>query len=113
MRRMTLASVERQIQSLQAKAEKLKVRDKIPAVREIIGLMKDHGISVPELHAAVDGRAKARKASRSKLKGRKIKPMYRNPKTGETWSGRGRAARWIVALEKAGRKRAEFLIKKT
>jgi len=38
--------------------------------------------------------------------------MYRNSKTGETWSGRGRTARWLAAAEKAGRKRTEFLIKK-
>lgn len=36
---------------------------------------------------------------------------YRDPATGETWSGRGRAARWIVAYEEAGRSRDEFLIK--
>ena len=33
---------------------------------------------------------------------------YRNPKTGETWSGRGRPARWITELEAKGRKRQEF-----
>nr|WP_155627036.1 H-NS histone family protein [Burkholderia diffusa] len=26
---------------------------------------------------------------------RKIPPKYRNPETGETWSGRGRAPAWI------------------
>lgn len=35
---------------------------------------------------------------------------YRNPSTGETWSGRGRPARWISELEAKGRKREEFQI---
>jgi DNA-binding protein H-NS len=35
---------------------------------------------------------------------------YRNPKTGETWSGRGRPARWITELEAKGRKRREFAV---
>ena len=38
-------------------------------------------------------------------------PKYRNPKTGETWSGRGRPARWITELEAKGRKRQEFASK--
>ncbi|WP_423779815.1 H-NS family nucleoid-associated regulatory protein [Delftia acidovorans] len=33
------------------------------------------------------------------------KHLYRNPQTGETWSGRGRAPRWI-----AGRDRTPFEI---
>lgn len=32
-------------------------------------------------------------------------PKYRNPVTGETWSGRGRAPKWL-----AGRERDDFLI---
>lgn len=35
---------------------------------------------------------------------------YRNPKTGETWSGRGRPARWITELEATGHKRQKFAI---
>lgn len=34
-----------------------------------------------------------------------IKPKYRDPKTGATWSGRGKPPRWI-----AGRDRTEFSI---
>ena len=35
---------------------------------------------------------------------------YRNPKTGETWSGRGRPAKWLTELEARGRKRQEFAV---
>jgi DNA-binding protein H-NS len=35
---------------------------------------------------------------------------YRNAATGETWSGRGKAPKWLAALEAAGRKREEFLV---
>jgi DNA-binding protein H-NS len=35
---------------------------------------------------------------------------YRNPKTGETWSGRGRPARWITELEAKGQKRDKFAV---
>jgi DNA-binding protein H-NS len=112
MRRTSLGTIERQIRALQAKAEKLKAREKTPVVREIVRLMRSHEISLAELSATNGSRRTGRKPGRSKLRGRKIKPMYRNPKTGETWTGRGRTARWIADLEKAGRKRDEFLIKK-
>jgi DNA-binding protein H-NS len=42
--------------------------------------------------------------------GSQLPIKYRNPKTGETWSGRGRPARWITELEAKGRKRREFAV---
>jgi DNA-binding protein H-NS len=47
------------------------------------------------------------------LKGRKVPAKYRDPKTGETWSGRGAPARWIVAYEKQGKSREQFLVDKS
>jgi len=41
----------------------------------------------------------------------KVPPKYRGP-AGETWSGRGNAPRWLVALEADGKKRDSFLIRK-
>jgi DNA-binding protein H-NS len=54
-----------------------------------------------------------RKKRGASLKGRKVPAKYRDPKTGETWSGRGAPARWIVAYEKQGRKRDQFLVDKS
>jgi DNA-binding protein H-NS len=36
---------------------------------------------------------------------------YRDPKSGETWSGRGRMASWLTAKVKAGEKASRYLIK--
>lgn len=55
-----------------------------------------------------DGRA-VRKGS---VKGSKVAPKYRHPKTGETWSGRGGVAGWLAQEIKAGKKREDFLIAK-
>lgn len=35
---------------------------------------------------------------------------YRDPNTGETWSGRGRVARWLAEHLRQGRKAEEFLV---
>jgi DNA-binding protein H-NS len=37
-----------------------------------------------------------------------VRPKYRNPETGETWSGRGSAPKWLRQLEEQGRGREEF-----
>lgn len=39
-----------------------------------------------------------------------VLPKYRNPQTSETWSGRGKRPRWLVAAVKSGRKIEEFRI---
>lgn len=46
----------------------------------------------------------SRKAG-SKGAGGKVAPKYRNPSTGETWTGRGKAPKWIE-----GRDRSNYLI---
>jgi DNA-binding protein H-NS len=40
----------------------------------------------------------------------RVLPKYRNPKTSETWSGRGKLPRWLVAAMKSGKKIEEFRI---
>ena len=39
-----------------------------------------------------------------------VRPKYRHPETGETWSGRGSAPGWLKRLEDEGRSREEFAV---
>jgi DNA-binding protein H-NS len=48
----------------------------------------------------------------SAMKGVKVKPKYRDAKTGETWAGRGVQPRWLTAALKAGKKVEDYLIDK-
>jgi DNA-binding protein H-NS len=110
MRRVSLKTIKRRIQALEAQASRIAGRNK--TLSTIANLMKKHGVSVGELRGALTGGAtgtRGRKGGRR----RKVPVMYRNSKTGETWSGRGRPARWIAAAEKSGHKRTEFLVKKS
>jgi DNA-binding protein H-NS len=46
------------------------------------------------------------------LKGRKLRPLYRNPANrAETWAGRGNKPRWLAAALKRGKKLEYFAIK--
>ena len=40
----------------------------------------------------------------------RVLPKYRNPVTAETWSGRGKYPRWLVAAMKSGHQIEEFRI---
>ena len=44
----------------------------------------------------------------------KVVPKYRNPRNrAETWAGRGKQPRWLVAALRSGRKLNDFLIRKS
>jgi len=51
-------------------------------------------------------------AGKPRRKYPQVLPKYRNPLTAETWSGRGKRPRWLVAAIKSGRKIEEFEIDK-
>src|SRR5580700_4431082 len=48
----------------------------------------------------------------SAMKGVKVKPKYRDARTGDTWAGRGVQPRWLTAALKSGKKIDDFLIDK-
>ena len=64
------------------------------------------GMSFADLVGMGAGKATGAVKSGAKSSGAK----YRNPKTGEIWSGRGRPARWITELEAKGHERQEFAV---
>jgi DNA-binding protein H-NS len=67
--------------------------------QNITTMLKDHGLSIQDLF----GRGR---------KGSVVAVKYRDPKNPEnTWTGRGRMPRWLVAATKGNKaKREEFLI---
>ena len=108
----TLQEITAQIEQLQKQAELLRAKHKKPVIDAIMQAMVQYGITYQELRTAVqtvglariNGRRQGRKLGR-------VPPKYRNPKTGETWSGRGRTARWIVQAEQEGKSRDKFLVR--
>lgn len=56
-----------------------------------------------------NGHAAPKAAKRGPKKGG-AKVKYRDPKTGDTWSGRGRMARWLAEKVKAGEKQDGYLV---
>jgi DNA-binding protein H-NS len=106
----TLQEITAQIEQLQRQAELLRAKHKKPVITAIIQAMTQYGITHQELRAAGNGAATTN-GTAGRRKTRRVPPKYRNPKTGETWSGRGRTARWIAEAEREGKSRDKFLIR--
>lgn len=90
------AAIEKQIADAQREARSA-------AIAEVRNLMAEHGLTASDLGAR--GPAAPRKGG-----GGKVPAKFRDPATGDTWSGRGLKPKWLQAALAAGRTLAEFAI---
>ena len=97
----TYKELKAQAEALLKQAEVARRAEIASVVAEIQARMKEYGISLNDLKGG-QRRPKARAAVAAK---------YRNPATGETWSGRGRAPKWLAEELAKGRSKDAFLIK--
>jgi DNA-binding protein H-NS len=115
-RQSNLKSVRQQIAKLEALAKKLvdgEEDKKRKAVAEVNALMRKLGVTLQDLSATPVRAARKAAATSAREKKKPSKPVpvkFRNSESGDTWSGRGRTPRWLVAAEAAGRSRDEFKV---
>jgi DNA-binding protein H-NS len=89
------AKIEAELE-LRAAKERSRLIDAIGKLRRL-SAMTSNGASTGRPHA---------------LKGKKLPPLYRNPKNrAETWAGRGNRPRWLVAALRGGKKLEAFAIR--
>ena len=94
-------TLDRQIEELR----NAELRSVIAQVRQLVA---EWGLGPEDCgfkSAITAGRKKTKETSSASA----VAAKYRGP-NGETWSGRGRAPKWLTALEAEGRKRTEFSI---
>ena len=107
-----IQKIEKEIQKLQKQAKALQAKQRTPVIASIIRSMREYDITPTDIAAAYtrnSGRKTAKKAAGSAPK-RVVPPKYRHPDSGDTWTGRGKAPRWITEAETQGKSRDEFLI---
>jgi DNA-binding protein H-NS len=95
------AELERQI-------DETRRQEKADAIDRVRALMSEHGLSLADLSPRGERRRGAVKKSTSA--GRKVAPKYRDPATGDTWSGRGLQPKWLRAAIAGGRKLTDFAV---
>ncbi len=92
----TYRQLTEQLAKVQAQMAAAREKELAAAIAQIKEQIAEYGITAEEL--GFSGK-RARKAHSGGLP-----PKYRDPKTGKTWSGRGRVPAWI------GKRRDRFLI---
>ena len=101
------AALEKQQAELEKQLSEARRAERAGVISQIKSLMAEHGLSLADLSGKTAG-PKAPKTSAAA--GRKVAPKYRNPATGETWTGRGLQPNWVKAAVASGKKLEEFAI---
>lgn len=88
------SEIRAQIAELERKASEARSRELADAKAKIANIMQEYGLTLADLSPA--GKAKSRKPRQA------VPAKYKNPETGETWSGRGRPPLWLAGKDKDG-----------
>jgi DNA-binding protein H-NS len=98
----TYQELKAQAEALLKQAEAARRAEIASVVAEIQARMKEYGISIDDLKGG---------AKKGKSRGA-VAAKYYNPATGDSWSGRGRAPKWLADAMAKGQSKEAFLIKK-
>lgn len=82
-----------QKEALEQQIAQLKKAERADALQNARSLVENYDLTVDELFG------------KQKSSGKAVAVKYRNPETGETWTGRGRAPRWLE-----GKNREDFAV---
>lgn len=96
MTKRSISEIRRQISDLQAEILRRTEEAKTELRIEFDAKLADAGLELTDLYPEFAAKrivvVKAAKATQS------ADPKYRDPQTGATWSGRGRAPQWVQAI---------------
>ena len=81
-----LENLVQQREAIDAEIAKIRAAEQAEAVERVRNLIRVHGLQVTDVFE--------RKGA-TKPAARKVAPKYRDPSTGSTWTGRGRAPLWF------------------
>ena len=101
---------------LEKEEQRLMSRGHDKALAQIVQIAHSAGLSAADITAALGGKAKGKKVAAKAVgtkapkakratAGKKVAPKYRDPATGDTWTGRGKAPNWIE-----GKNRSSYAI---
>ncbi|WP_406868285.1 H-NS family nucleoid-associated regulatory protein [Paraburkholderia fungorum] len=104
----TLESLQAKIQKLQAQAEALATKKSSVVIEKIKHLMAEHGLTTADIdaHIGSSGKRGRKLGVKAAAKSSASAAKYRDPKTGATWTGQGRAPAWIANAKD----RSKFLV---
>ena len=102
---LTLGDLDKIIAAAERQREAKRESGKRELIEEFRARAEALGLSRDELAA---NSSKAGRPSGKSPSAQSPTVKYRPPESGETWSGRGRAPKWLTLAEQRGRGREEF-----
>jgi DNA-binding protein H-NS len=100
-----LAELIAQKAALEKRIAEAQTHERSAAIAQIKQLMAEHGLTLADLGA------KASKTSHAgPRKGSKVPVKFRDPASGNAWSGRGLQPKWLQAQLAQGRKLSDFAV---
>lgn len=114
-----IAQAEAKVAELRQKLHDKKSEERAQAIATVKELVKLHDLTAQDLGISQKkGKAANKSASKSSGKttradkGIPVPAKYKDPASGSTWSGRGRAPVWLATLVSSGRSKNDYLIDK-
>ena len=81
-----------QKEALEKQIIEAKSREKAEGIAKAKAIIDQYGLSASDLFSRKGGAG---------TRGGKVAAKYRNPTTGETWTGRGKAPKWIEGQDRS------------
>jgi DNA-binding protein H-NS len=99
----SLSELMAQKEALEKRIAETRRSERSEAVQKIKKLMAEYGLTPADLVSKAPLRGAPRK-------GKKVPAKYRDPASGNTWSGRGLQPKWLKAALDSGRKLSDFAL---
>lgn len=93
----TYEEIQAEIAQLQQQAADIRAKELNTVIQEIKAKMAAYGITADDLKESKGARKPAA-------------VQFRNPATGDAWTGRGRTPRWLAEAESKGQNRETFRV---
>ena len=100
----SLAELMAQKAAIEKRIADARKSERAAAILKIKTLMAEYGLTPADLSG------KPASAGRASRKGSKVPAKYRDPATGDSWSGRGLQPKWLKAALASGRKLSDFAL---
>jgi DNA-binding protein H-NS len=96
--------MQAKIKKLEQQAEALIAKQSSGVIEKIRKLMAEHGLTAADIDGHAGGKGHAKKVVAKTVGNKSAAALkYRDPKSGATWTGHGRAPSWIAAAKNRDR----------
>jgi len=108
---MSVAALRKVVECATALIAQKTEGEKRSFIEEVTARAKSLGVSITDLFGKSAPKA-VKKAPPKKQTGKRASPpiKFRGPNPDETWTGRGRRPRWLVALEAEGKDKKDYAV---